>query len=410
MKKVLLIGPVFNQSGYGEHARNVMRALRKNSNIDLYLLATAWAKTSIVSEDTEEHSFFKYCLQKHQLALENGNAAYDVTIQVSVPNEYQKLAPVNIGVTAGVESDKISMEFIEGCNKMNKIITTSSFSKEILESTSYVVDGKKVKIEVPVEYIGYPVKVFGTSSESKLKFDTKFNFLTVGQICPRRNMESCVRWFVEQFHDNKDVGLVVKTSYANNCTQDRFFTEKRLKELVSNYKNKKCSVYLLHGPMTDQEMDDLYKHPDINCLITTTHGEGYGLPLFEAAYNGLPIIAPDYSGYKDFLYHQIGDSKKPKALFATVDYLIKPVQQEALMPKIIIEGSNWAYAKENSFKNRLSEVYKDHGRFKKQANELKNIIREKYTAKKIADEFNNSFSEFFGTTSFASFFDVSEIE
>lgn len=409
MKRVLLIGPVFNQSGYGEHARTVLRALRKNKNIDLYLLPTAWARTSIVTEDTEESLYFKYLLQKHQMNMENSKIPYDVTIQVSVPNEYQKLAPVNIGVTAGVESDKISVEFIEGCNKMDKIITISSFARDVLLSTKYSKGNEVLKINVPVEYVGYPVKNIENTEKSKLNFDTKFNFLTVGQICPRRNLESCVKWFIEQFHDDKDVGLILKTSFANNSTHDRFYTEKMLKELCKVYEHKKCSVYLLHGPMTEKEMMELYQHPDVKCFVTTTHGEGYGLPAFEAAYNAVPIVAPDYSGYRDFLYQE--KEGKKKAYFATVDYVLKPVQKEALMPKIIIENSNWAYAKENSFKNRISEVYKDYGRFKKQANELKNIICEKYKEEIINNKFNEYFNEFFGSSSFMSLFqDVSEID
>jgi glycosyltransferase involved in cell wall biosynthesis len=410
MKKVLVVGPVFNQSGYGEHARNVVRALRQNNNVDLYLLATAWAKTSIVTEATEEHSYFKYCLQKHQALAEQNRANYDICIQVSVPNEYKRVAPINIGVTAGVESDKISLEFIQGCNLMNKIITVSSFSKDILESTSYNINGSTVKVDVPVEYVGYPVKSFENQKESQLSFDTKFNFLTMGQICPRRNMENCIKWFVETFHDNSDVGLVVKTSFANNSTQDRFYTTNRLKDLISSYKHKKCSVYLLHGPMTESEIDSLYKHKDIKCFVTTAHGEGYGLPVFEAAYNGLPIVATDYSGYLDFLYQKRDEDKKPRAMFSTVEYLLKPVQQEALMPKIIIEGSKWAYPKENSFKSRIVDVHKDYGRFKKQANELKNIVLEKYSANNIFSQFNSFLTEFLGQDSFATFFDVSDIE
>ena len=49
-------------------------------------------------------------------------------------------------------------------------------------------------------------------------------------------------------------------------------------------------------------MANLYAHPKIKAYVSLTHGEGYGLPLFEAAYHGIPIIAPDWSGHLDFLY------------------------------------------------------------------------------------------------------------
>ena len=37
-------------------------------------------------------------------------------------------------------------------------------------------------------------------------------------------------------------------------------------------------------------------------LINIGHGEGYGLPMFEAAYSGLPVITCGWGGQCDFLY------------------------------------------------------------------------------------------------------------
>lgn len=48
-------------------------------------------------------------------------------------------------------------------------------------------------------------------------------------------------------------------------------------------------------------MNELYNHPKVKTMVTFTHGEGYCLPLAQFATTGKPIIAPDYSGYLDFL-------------------------------------------------------------------------------------------------------------
>ena len=57
--------------------------------------------------------------------------------------------------------------------------------------------------------------------------------------------------------------------------------------------------------MSDEEMNSLYKHPNIHAYTTITHGEGFGLPIFEAACSGLPVIAPAWSGQVDFLYDEV---------------------------------------------------------------------------------------------------------
>ena len=52
-------------------------------------------------------------------------------------------------------------------------------------------------------------------------------------------------------------------------------------------------MYILHGEFTDSEMNSLYNHPKIKCMVSTTHGEGYGRPLQEATMTGLPVLASE---------------------------------------------------------------------------------------------------------------------
>lgn len=67
------------------------------------------------------------------------------------------------------------------------------------------------------------------------------------------------------------------------------------------YGNKAPNIYLLHGDLTDEEMNSLYNHPKIKAMISFTKGEGFGRPLLEFGITGKPIIASDWSGHKDFL-------------------------------------------------------------------------------------------------------------
>ena len=54
-------------------------------------------------------------------------------------------------------------------------------------------------------------------------------------------------------------------------------------ELLTHYPNKKCKVFLLHGNLSEEEVHSLYVRDDISAYVSATHGEGYGLPIFEAA-------------------------------------------------------------------------------------------------------------------------------
>ena len=73
--------------------------------------------------------------------------------------------------------------------------------------------------------------------------------------------------------------------------------------MLEKYPDRKCKVYLLHGDLTSGQMTGLYSNSKIKTLINIAHGEGFGLPLYEAAREALPIITIGWSGQQDFLHH-----------------------------------------------------------------------------------------------------------
>ena len=140
---------------------------------------------------------------------------------------------------------------------------------------------------------------------------------------------------------------------------------------------------LLHGDLTEGQMQGLYEHDKIKALINIGHGEGFGLPLFEAAYNALPVVSVGWSGQLDFLHH------KGKDYFNSVDYSIRNVQQEAVWPGVIEAESKWAYAQPGSYKMVLRRVYKKYTKAKTKAVELKEIIEKNFTSEKMYGQFVN---------------------
>jgi len=177
----------------------------------------------------------------------------------------------------------------------------------------------------------------------------------------------------------------------NNSIADRIHTKFSIEQILREYENRKCTVHLLHGSMTDEEMTALYQHPKVKALVSLAHGEGFGLPIFEAVYNELPVVAPDWSGHIDFLYAPVKDKKtgkeKAKAHFAKVKYSLGPVQSEAVWDGVVQADSMWCYAEQGSYKMRLREVYKDYNRFKSQSKKLNKYVRKNFTAEEQYNKF-----------------------
>jgi glycosyltransferase involved in cell wall biosynthesis len=399
--KVLVRGPALTRTGYGEHCRFVLRALRQLENLDIYLIPVNWGQSNWIWEDNEERQWVDDIVRKTALYGQQ-KGEYDMSIQVTIPNEWQRLAPVNIGVTAGIETTKTAPVWLEKANGMDKVITVSEHSKQTFLNTVYEGTDKRtgqrafLKCLKDVEVIHYPVKNV-KKTELKLDMSTKFNFLTVAQWGPRKNIENTICWFVEEFIDNPDVGLVIKTFAKGGSILDRVNARKQLGNILRKYNNRQCKVYLLHGDMSDQEMHSLYRDKNIHCLVSLTHGEGFGLPLFEAAYSGLPVLATDWSGHLDYLYMPIVDKKGKEKLrphFARVDYSLQPVQPNVVWEGVIQQDSMWAFAQQGSYKMKLREVYKDHGRFKSQAKKLQKWILKNFKEDEQYEKFNNVIKDY----------------
>jgi len=382
-KRVLIRGPLLSQSGYGEQARYLYDALKEFDDVDLFVENTNWGSTSWISDQQIEAYIKK---TQHYT---NTGGTFDLFVQVSIPNEIVKKAPINILYTAGIETTKIAPEWLEKVNEIDKVIVVSEHAKWGFDNTEYKMLEKEsnrelgmLQCNVPVEVQNYPWPGPIKSKKVDLKLDYDFNFLCVGQWSPRKNLGALISWFMDEFND-EEVGLVLKTSTRKQCILDRNYTEKKLHNLIKKHTNDetKCKVYLLHGNMTRAEMYGLYKHKKIKALVSTAHGEGAGLPIFEAAQAQLPVIAPAWSGYLDFMTHE------EEVFFKEVEYEVNYVQPEAVWKGIILQDAMWCYPDEESTKKAMRELYSDSSEAEGKAKELKKILRTKFAKKKMYQEF-----------------------
>ena len=103
--------------------------------------------------------------------------------------------------------------------------------------------------------------------------------------------------------------LEAKRYVVNNSLIDRKEMIKRVKLLLDRYSQRKCKVYVLHGEFSDEEMTFLYNKKEVKALISIAHGEGFGLPIFEAAYSAMPVVATNWSGHLDFLCFPVKPQK-----------------------------------------------------------------------------------------------------
>jgi glycosyltransferase involved in cell wall biosynthesis len=373
-KTVILRGPSLSQSGYGVHCRQVARWLLNKPNIDVRFHVLPWGDTPWFVNPDAQDGLIGQIMQR----TVDGNYRADISFQLQLPNEWDpKIAKYNIGMTAGVETDKCNIAWIHAINSMNRVIVPSKHVADCFKNTG--------AINVPMDVIPESYIDALELPDEKLpklpRFSTDFNFLIFGQVTgnnphnDRKNTFFTLKWLCEAFKNDKNVGIVIKTNAGRNTKFDRNIVQQMLNSALKECRKEVYPrIHLLHGEMNDEEVAAIYRHPQIKALVAATRGEGYGLPILEAAASGLPVIATGWSGHTDFLN---------RGKYISLQYNLSEVHASRIDNKIFVKGTKWANVIEEDFKRKVIKFKEGSSIPKEWAQDLSSKIKPYYGFKNI---------------------------
>lgn len=388
MKKVLVRGPVLTHSGYGNHARMIARYFLERKDVETTFEVLPWGDTPWILNRSACDGLIGEIMDRS--GYEHGEK-FDISAQIQLPNEWNaSLASYNVGITAGVETDICNPEWAMHCNKMNKVIVPAEHVRKNLLSPGNVT----TQIDVVPESLPDELLKSDAPVDIPLDLETDFNFLLFGQITgnntnnDRKNIFFTIKWFCEVFKHDRDVGLIIKTNMGRQTHIDRKLVENVISQVVRECRgpNLGPKIYLLHGDLSDSELRSLYRHPKVKAMVSLTHGEGFGLPLLEAAGSGLPIIATGWSGHTDFLNH---------GRYIDIDYDLKEIHESRVDGKIFMHGAKWAYPNEDSFKRKIRKFKESSSTPREWAADLQKKIVDQYSFHNIAKMYNSVFQDQF---------------
>jgi glycosyltransferase involved in cell wall biosynthesis len=369
-KKVVLRAPILSQSGYGVHSRQIARWLLSRPDVDLIVQPVQWGITPWYLNATAQDGFIGKLLERAREVKD----FFDVSFQVQLPNEWTVgLARKDVGVTAGVETTTCNPEWIKNINAMSHVVVPSSHVKATFERTSQLLRPNDVHV-IPESFID---AVNSNAIPLGVEFDTKFNFLLIGQLTSRtaesdrKNIFNTLKWFCEVFAGDSNVGLIVKTNSGRETKIDRKVTTDAVVQVLNQVrKGPFPKIHLIHGALTDNEIAGLYTHPTVKAFISLTRGEGFGLPILEAAASGVPIITTNWSGHLDFLKY---------GKYIKLDFELRQIPKSRIDKSIFVTDAKWADVNEQDVKRKLIK-FKERPEIPTQwAHELKTKIRELYS-------------------------------
>jgi glycosyltransferase involved in cell wall biosynthesis len=401
MKKLCVVScPIATRSGYGSRSRDFVRSLIevKGDEWDIKILPQRWGNTpqnALTSEDGDLTSRFIVGQMQQKP---------DVWIQITIPNEFQKVGHFNIGVSAVIETTESSPQFIEGCNRMDLVIASSHHSKSTLGATYEKLDEKtkekigELRLETPVDVLfeGFNDTIYDNKlpihqsvNEVMGSVKEEFAFLFVGHWLQgnlghdRKNVSGLIHTFLNTFKDKKTKpALILKTSITAPGITNVHELRKRI-EMIKGMVNSKNlpNIYILDGDLSDEEMNSLYNHPKVKAHVSFTRGEGYGRPLLEACVSGKPIIASAWSGHLDFLNGDynflVGGKLEQVDASAANDWIRRESQWFTINYNEAAGVMKWVYdnykkAVEKSRKNR--KYVKDNFTLDKMSSKLSEIL------------------------------------
>ena len=398
MKPTLVFqAPVATRSGYGDHARDLLHSLYKLDKFEIKVISTRWGQTPMDALNYD-NEFHKWVIEN---IIPKIDQKPDIYIQVTVPNEFQPLGHYNIGITAAIETTHSPLDWVHGCNRMDLIIVPSEHSKKSLVDSVYNEADKQSgqliaqhKIQKPVEVLfeGFNEN-FGTEYVAHIteldSIKEDFAFLFVGHWLrgdlgeDRKNVGMMIKTFAMAFKNEKiKPALVLKTSSAGFSVMDRETTIRKIKDVLGK-DYQKVPIYLLHGDLTESQMNGLYEHNKVKAMLNFTKGEGFGRPLLEFSLTGKPILVSNWSGHIDFL----------KQGAVLLEGELKPVHESAA-DQFLLKESQWFNVNISKALVVIKDVYKNYDKYKTASFQLGKQNKQNFSLEKMTKLFDTILNQY----------------
>ena len=166
----------------------------------------------------------------------------------------------------------------------------------------------------------------------------RFTFLHVSTGFPRKGCDVLVRAFTREFSSSDDVALVIKTLPQYDHTTARVVRRAR-------WRWRAPEIVHIDRDLDPDALAALYA--SASSLVHPARAEGFGLPIAEAMRAGLPVIASDVSGHRDFCTAQTAR--------------LVPCRMTPSRSPFVVEDAMWGEPDEAALRRALREAVEQAG-------------------------------------------------
>lgn len=197
-----------------------------------------------------------------------------------------RFARTGIGFTM-IEVDGFPAHWVRRANALDEVWTPSELNRQGLLDCG-------VTRPVHVIPLGVDPEHFRPDGPRTRNPRGDYVFLTNFEWGERKNPELLLRTFNHTFRREEPVLLVCKINH-----RDPGVHVPNVIRALGLDENGGRVYFIYNRELPHEQLAPLYRSSD--CFVSTSRGEGWGLPLLEAMACGLPAIATDWGGHTAFL-------------------------------------------------------------------------------------------------------------
>lgn len=200
------------------------------------------------------------------------------------------------------EANRIPAKWVERAGPQDLIVVPTKSSRDAWVESG--VPAEKLRMSplgVDVAFFSQrvePLPVLDAAQRPIASYGVRV--LNIAELRPRKNHLGLLRVWLRATRHDDDAVLVMKATLFRRRALTQFYVDLRDMLAATGLSFERAApVCLVTDTVTDEQIRALYQA--CTHYISLSRGEGWDMPMMEAAISGLRLVAPDHSAYQHYL-------------------------------------------------------------------------------------------------------------
>ena len=351
--KVRFCSPVKSHMGYAELGRILINQLVQ-AGIDV---SVHEIPLQVSDADTG-------ALGAQAIRLLGAGDSADVNVVNMIPPlfaQYRLPGARNIGCSM-FETDRLPEAWVEQCNQMDAMWVPAEWTRDMFIASGVRVPVSVVGVDAPPTPVHAPV-------------EGPFRMLSIFQWTARKNPLALLRAYCAAFDGRTDTVLTLKAHWLEDEQQSAVFVQRAVNYVLSRIRPRRAlpRVEIATRFFSKQEIQQM--HAETHAYVSLSHGEGWGLPAWEAALAGKPVIHTGWSAPNEFVHEQ-----------GQVRCNLSPVYGMEEFSQFYDTGMNWAEPHLDDAIDKMRDLQANYAIWTRNSRAQRNVINNRYSMQRRIEQ------------------------